>query len=98
MKIDTTVALTDLKGEQIKNNKGEVLFSQTVMVDSLLATHQGETPTGKEKFERYELAKKISDAKGTVEISAEEATKLKDMIAKSWAPIVVGRMYELIEK
>jgi len=51
---------------------------------------------GKEKFERWNLAKKFN-AGGVIEITVEELVKVKELIGKMYATNMVGPLFELLE-
>lgn len=49
-----------------------------------------------QKAERFVLAQKIWDAKD-VSLKAEEIARIKEAVAAVMTPIIVGRVYELID-
>lgn len=53
--------------------------------------------TGKEKVERYELAKKIHNSTGLVDLEAEEIALLKKLIGEIYPPITVGQSFEILD-
>lgn len=53
--------------------------------------------SGKDKVERYELAKRIYHSKGLVEISPEEQVLLKELVGRIYPPITVGQAYEILD-
>ena len=60
-----------------------------------LVNHQ--SCEGKEKFKRWSLAKKIQDTEhpeGIVDLTIAEIAKLRTLVGKSFAPIVVGQAWE----
>jgi len=100
MKIDFSEQIKDLKGKVLTVKDGDADSPMTLAhaaVEGLLSAYADEGPLdGTEKFRRYKLAVKVDNAK-EVELETEEVAKIKQMIAKRWAPLVVGRCYELIE-
>jgi hypothetical protein len=98
MKIDFDKPILGFKGEAIRD--GETDFTLGFVASSaLLASFPDERDLdGKEKYKRYKLADKISSANGSgVDLSAEEITDLKKLIGKAFAPLVVGRAYDLLD-
>ena len=75
----------------------EEMILKDAMVNSLLGEYEGEKLTGELKLERYRLAMKIQDAKAEIEISSKEIVLIKDLIAKSWSPLISGQAWEMIE-
>ena len=53
--------------------------------------------TGKEKVERYELAKKIHHSKGLVDLTVEEIALLKELVGRIYPPITVGQAFEILD-
>lgn len=53
--------------------------------------------TGKEKVERYELAKRIYHSKELVDIRPEEQVLLKELIGRIYPPITVGQAFEILD-
>ena len=53
--------------------------------------------TGKEKVERYELAKKIHNSTGLVDLQVEEVALLKELIGRIFPPITVGQAFEILD-
>lgn len=52
--------------------------------------------SGDEKAKRFRLALRISDG-GAHELTIEEVAQIKLLIAKSFAPLIVGRAYEILD-
>lgn len=96
MKLDTTRALHTFTGEPIHDAAGPVALA-TVLVAALLASHADEQPSGEEKLWRYNLARRIQQAGGTVELSAEELALIRRLVGKGYATPVVGAVHEAIE-
>lgn len=106
MQVDFGQVITDLEGEPVvektrnedsTRGKDKKLTLREVCINSLLISRQGDTADGKEKFARFELAKKISDG-DTVELVAEEIAKIKKLIGLLYLnALVVGRAFEMLE-
>lgn len=104
MKIDFDSAITDLNKKEIKtpiDGKEGVLTLKTISVNALLAElplNQRENPeTGREKLKKFKLAEKINDG-GEVELTAEDISLIKEKIGKTYATLIVGKSYELLEQ
>jgi len=100
MKIDFSEQIRDMKGKPLTIKDGDEDRPMTLAhaaVEGLLSAYADEGPIdGTEKFRRYKLAVKVDNAE-VVELETEEVAKIKQLIAKRWAPLVVGRCFELIE-
>lgn len=101
MKIDFSKELVDLKGKAInlKTEAGDQLLRLSdAVVEAVLGHYNDEGALdGTEKFRRYKLAIRI-DGASVVDLEVEEVAKIKQLIAKRWTPLIVGRCYELIEE
>ena len=95
MRVDFSKVLTDLDGKELEEGKKKVTLKQ-VCVNALMAVDQKENIDGTEKLKRYQLATKIN--KGTMDVSVEEVAKIKELVGKYFSTIIVGQVYELLEK
>lgn len=69
-----------------------------ICVNALLASYSDESNlTGEQKLSRFDLAKKISDSKGDLKLTANEAQLLKTMILKGMPIVIAGQAIPLIE-
>ena len=94
--MDNETPLTTLDGQNIKSEEGKLVTLRSACVRALLYTDN--TMDGPKKFECYELAKRIGASEEQVELTAEEITLIKKMVGSCYITILVGRIYELIEK
>lgn len=74
-KVDLAVALTDLQGNAIKNNKGENILLNKEVATLLVMKEAKENIR-----QRYELAQKLNSAKGEVEISGSEIDLINESL------------------
>jgi len=65
-----------------------------IAVDALTA--RSKNPDGKESYERFRLAERISN-RDEIELTDAEVVKLKKLIGESFAPLIVGRSYDILE-
>jgi len=103
-KINMAYKFKTLDGKIIQgDDKGKEKFSlKDACVDSLLNPEM--TPEGRpvqikgeDKLKRYLLAQKIHASNGMIEIQSEEIALIKDLIGKSYAPLIVGQAWEALE-
>lgn len=97
MKVNFNVALKDFGGTEVFEN-GVAIILKKLVVDALNITSEQDNPSGEEKMKRFLLAKKIYLSEDSVDITVEEATKIKELIGKHFAPIAVGNIFELLEQ
>jgi hypothetical protein len=96
MKKNFKVEIKDIKGEVIKNDKGQPTLYKDMIVDALLAIYQGEQSLdGVAKLQRYKLAIKVQNDEE--EFAVEDITLIKNLVGKYATPLVVGQIYEFIE-
>jgi len=66
-----------------------------VCINSLLAPIQGDDE--KKKWRKYELFRNVRDAKGEIELKAEEIVLIKECIGKLQSTLVMGQCWDLLE-
>ncbi len=93
----------------VKNDKGEMeekkyppftlrkACTNVLVMGERDAQGRPKEMTGKQKVERYELAKKIHNSTGLVDLQAEEITLLKELIGRIYPPITVGQSFEILD-
>ncbi|SMF65992.1 hypothetical protein SAMN02982989_3429 [Xaviernesmea oryzae] len=100
MKVDFSKPILNLDGSPLEMD-GKVLTLSSVATNALLMTVQdqpdGKRPDPDEAVKKYALAMDIHNAKGPINLDAEEAVLLKRLIVNIYGPLVVGRAYEMIE-
>jgi len=98
MKIKLTQKIKNLKGENLKDGKVDIEL-KAVCVNALLSEtpeKEGGKVDGNEKMKRFLLAEKIEKAK-ELDLKAEEIAKIKAIVGGSFAPLIVGRVYNALE-
>ena len=95
--------------EMVKNDKGEMeekkyppftlrkACTNVLVMREVDAQGRPKEMTGKQKVERYELAKKIHNSTGLVDLQAEEIALLKELIGRIFPPITVGQAFEILD-
>lgn len=96
MKIDVNTVLTTLDGTPIKNEKGEDATFKPMAITALLTETGKEPLAGDKKWENFQLATKINDADGEVELTLEEAKTIQDQVEKTYTTLVYGRIRQLL--
>ncbi|MCC6172080.1 MAG: hypothetical protein IT481_08630 [Gammaproteobacteria bacterium] len=94
--IDFTVVLQDLDGQPMQNGGKAMTLGDTV-AHALLSPYAGEESiAGEEKIRRFELARKLRGAVDPA-LTAEDVALIKKLVAKAFAPLVVGRVWEIVD-
>lgn len=104
MQINVMQILTDLDGKDIHNpvRNGETIEAipvtlRYVFLEALLGMDQDEKGlSGADRYARYKLAEKIKEG-DRVEVSIEEIKMMKDVAGKKFTPLVVGRVWDILE-
>lgn len=109
MKIDITQQLTELDstpmitGKQICQVCGSVIGESEPMTVRLAATRaltaqyrDEQSLTGDEKWPRFHLALKITD-EDEPDLKAEEIVLIKKLVGKMYGPVVVGRVWAILD-
>lgn len=97
MKVNLNVGAENMDGVVMVDEKGKPVLLNGLCVNALLADYQGEVLTGAQKLDRYKLAKRLHVTADEIEITVEEAALIKELVAKSYTPLVVGNVYAALE-
>ena len=92
MKKTLAGTLKDLNDVDVVEN-GSTIKLESLIVGALLSPRQEDTP--EQKATDYRLALRVNEGKDA-EYSAEELARIKLVVGKSFTPLVIGRVYELI--
>lgn len=82
----------DAEGNEI--TEPEALLLKTVLVNALLAPEQG--LSGEDSVARYELARRIYSGGSPVVMTPEEASLIRRVVPKMYAPLITGQVNEFI--
>jgi hypothetical protein len=103
MKIKFDTVLVDIAGDKIVSD-GKPLTLAAVALNSLLSPHADDTSiSAQDKVDRFKLALKIGATNNSAddadrrEFSIEDVAELKKLIGRTYAPLVVGRAFELLD-
>jgi len=104
MKLKINQVLQEMDGSPIQVSGKPPMTLKDVITGSLLSiarnpqTGQPEQESEKDKFDKYELVRKIRDKKIEVDLKAEEVALIKKLIGKHQvSPLIVGEAFEMIE-
>jgi hypothetical protein len=97
MLIDFKKQILDLKGSSVKLPDGGDALLSNVCQEALMASFPDERDlSGVDKVKRFALALKIGESALPIEITSEDAADLKRLVAKAFGPLIVGRVWEII--
>lgn len=90
--------ILDLQGKPVVMDKQTLNVADCCTIALLNVYPDEQSQTVQQKLLRYKLANKFSQMNGTVpSMSAEETAEVKVCVAKYWSPLVVGRVFEVID-
>lgn len=94
MKINFNKSIYAINGEVLKDGDKDAKLKDLTIAALMF---NDEKASGNEKFKRWNLAKKIYDAKDEIDVPAEEIALIKDLIGKAFMTSVVGSVYSILE-
>jgi len=71
---------------------------RSICVTALLGSFGGDTPSAQDKVRRFELARSIQAAGGSLDVAVEDAALIKQMVGGVCNTLVTGRVHQLIEE
>lgn len=97
MKLNVTQVLKDIKGDDLLDSTVKEVTPITlrmVFVNALMIPEQEDT--GAKKAEKYGLAIDIQ-RNDEVQITAEQSALLKEVVGKSYGPMIVGPVFGILD-
>ena len=98
MLVKVNVSLVNIDGKAMKDDDGQgQVIDATVrlaIVNAVLSPVK--TDKGIDKVKKYELAKRVYTS-DEVDLNEDEIKLIKDRVGESFAPVVVGQIYELLK-
>lgn len=93
MKINLAIAITDIEGNAIPNEKGDDMFLSKVVGNALFTAEDKDDP-----IRVYELAKKIYYSEGEIEITKSDADLIKEKVkSKGFTVLILGPLFEVLK-
>lgn len=97
MKVNFDTEITQLNGKPILiEDEKATLRSVCVAALYLLYKDEVQMSSGN-KFKRYQLAKKVFKATKETDMTIEELSEIKTVIAKNYGPMILGPVYNILE-
>ncbi len=98
MRYDLSTRVTDLNNVQISDEIDREGYTlRSVLVRAALFVDRGKNPTAPEKLASYGLAKRIATSSSLIDLPAEDVSHLKERIGVMFTPLVMGRVWEILE-
>lgn len=98
MLVKVNVPLKTMDGQVMKDADGQGnavdATLRMAIVNAVLSPVQNEN--GVEKVKKYELAKKVY-ANDEVDLDEKEIALIKERVGETFAPIIVGQIYEILK-
>ena len=93
MKVNLAIAITDIEGNAIPNEKGDDMFLSKVVGNALFTAEDKDDP-----IRVYELAKKIYYSEGEIEIKKSDADLIKEKVkSKGFTVLILGPLFEALK-
>lgn len=104
MKIDFGQELKTIEGSTLMRNRQEgdkiVQLPATLKwaaVEALLAAGAVDKLSGEEKGKRYDLALKVQESNGPLDLGVEDVSLIKKLCDEHFAPLIVGQTRKLLD-
>lgn len=98
MQVDFSTVLVDFNNQPLKNENADLTL-RSVCIEALMAIFKDEENlSGEDKLKRYDLGMIIHSANGAVDLRVEDVALLKKLVGKGYAPIIVGQVWNLLDK
>lgn len=94
MKINLNAVLSDVDGSTLKE-KDKVVTLKDVCIAAVLTPNQKDEQ--RTKMEKWDIYKKLRDAKEECDLQVEEITVVKTSIGDIYPPLIMGQCFDLIE-
>lgn len=90
-------ALKDLEGKELKDADGSIITNAKIFINALITPQEEDHQlSGEEKLKRFQLAQKFFHG-DEVEVTSEEVTTLKTLVAKLYSVLIVGQILEWLK-
>lgn len=102
MIIDFGATIHNIKGEPMEDETGPVTLGR-ITTNALLADYPDEhdqrgasTLNGEQKAKRFKLAL-LATTEAPADVSVEDMAEIKKLVPKAYGPLVVGRVFDILE-
>lgn len=95
MKLNLQRALLTIKGDLVRSPSGEAVSLRDVLVDVLLIDEQN--MAGEVKLRQYHLARALTVANDTIEVTVEDLAKMKELVGRFCTVLVAGQVMPMLD-
>lgn len=95
---DLSANLKTRSGDDVKDDKGSSIKMGEAIVNALDTLATNEQATGIEKSLRWKIGLKLFNANYITDLTPEEVVLCKDCIGRMYHPLVVGQIWEVLDK
>ncbi len=97
MKVDFNQKILNLEGKPMRNKMNKEITLEYICAQVLCMFAEKDV-TGQERFKRFILAEKIIKHDGDLDLPVEDVALLKELIGKTYIPLIVGRAFRILEE
>lgn len=98
MKVNVDKVLLDLEGKEILRSDNSPMKIKELVIQSLtILNKDDEKMTGDERYKLFDIAQRITKDASSVDLKSEEIALIKQRIGVMFQPLVVGRVYDVLE-
>lgn len=99
IEINFQTPIVDYDGQPVKDDTGKTTTLGRVAMISLGSRYQEDTNASTDEiYKRGQLAAKVYEAKAPVDLTVEEVALIKRFIAKSQSPLIVAKVFPMLDK
>ena len=96
MKIDITQKIMRIDDKPFENPETKLPYTlKDVMIEAVLAPKEKDSE--KEKYDKYDLYKKLKVANKEADLTVDEVSKIKKLIVEIKPPLVCGQTRDMLE-
>jgi hypothetical protein len=96
MKVDFSAILLNLQDEPLMQPGENPAPATLAWIASEALLRATDDKDGQKKYKLYELAMKVGRG-GVIELKSEDIALIKQKVGEQFAPLVVGRAFDLLE-
>ncbi len=97
MQLDLDEKILDLEGKPLKDADKDMTLCSVVCAAMLATVPEDQNLPADKKVKMFRLAQ-IAIKRGKQDLPIEDVAFLKERIGKLYGPLVVGRVYDILEK
>ena len=96
MKISLDTKITDFKGKVMLQGEDALTMQDVLLTSVMNPLETDKALSGQKKYELYNIGIEIGKGK-IVDFTAEEVVMLKNRIAQTHVPLIIGQVWNLLD-